>query len=130
MRGARGPRCRGGPGPAGWQVRARVERFTEPTILLLLREGPKHGYQLLEQLPGLSFDNGHIDLGNLYRMLRALEEESLVRSEWRTEPGPARRVYELTEPGTELLDGWAKSLRETKSTIDRFLSLYDAHGRR
>jgi plasmid stabilization system protein ParE len=31
-------------------VRARVERFAEPAVLLLLREQPAHGYDLLEQL--------------------------------------------------------------------------------
>jgi PadR family transcriptional regulator PadR len=107
-------------------VRARVERFTEPAILLLLRARPKHGYQLLEELPELSFESAQADLGNLYRMLRALEHEGLVRSAWQTEPGPPRRVYELTSEGVELLDSWAESLRETRSTIDRFLSLYDA----
>ena len=69
-------------------VRARVERFTEPAILLLLREGPKHGYQLLERLPELSAGDGHIDLGNLYRLLRALEAEGLVSSQWQARSGP------------------------------------------
>lgn len=102
---------------------ARVERFTEPVILLLLREGPRHGYELLERLPGLSSDAGQIDMGNLYRLLRALEAEGLVRSEWRTESSPPRRVYELTASGSRLLDGWAGSLRDTRTGIDRFLSL-------
>jgi len=33
---------------------ARVERFAEPAVLLLLRERPAHGYELLEQLPELT----------------------------------------------------------------------------
>ena len=49
-------------------------------VLLLLRDGPKHGYELLERLPELSAGDGHIDLGNLYRLLRALEAEGLVSS--------------------------------------------------
>jgi PadR family transcriptional regulator len=88
MRGDRGPRCRVGLGPSGWTVRARVERFTEPAILLPLRDGPKHGYELLERLPELSSEDGRIDLGNLYRLLRALEAEGLVSSEWQTESAP------------------------------------------
>lgn len=58
-------------------MRARVERFTEPAVLLLLREDPRHGYELLERLPGVSAEDGHVDLGNLYRLLRALEAEGL-----------------------------------------------------
>ena len=125
MSGDRGPRCRGAVGPAGWTVRARVERFTEPGILLLLREGPRHGYELLERLPELAAEEGHVDLGNLYRLLRGLEAEGLVSSEWRVEPGPPRRVYQLTSSGSQLLDGWAHSLREMRVGIDRFLSLYE-----
>jgi PadR family transcriptional regulator PadR len=124
MRGGRGPRCRVGPDPSGWTVRARVERFTEPAILLVLRQGPKHGYELLERLPEVSSEDGHIDLGNLYRLLRALEVEGLVSSEWQAESGPARRVYRLTASGAHLLDGWASSLVEVRSTVDRFLTLY------
>lgn len=105
-------------------MRARVERFTEPAILLLLREGPKHGYELLERLPQVSSEDGHIDLGNLYRLLRAMEAEDLVSSTWQTESGPPRRVYRLTASGGRLLDGWAGSLRDMRSTIDHFLSLY------
>ncbi len=125
MRGRRGPRCRAGSGPGGWTVNARVERFAEPGILLLLREGPRHGYELLERLPELSSEAGRIDLGNLYRMLRMLEAEGLVSSEWQTEAGPPRRVYRLSPSGADLLDGWAGSLRDTRSGIDRFLKIYE-----
>lgn len=107
-------------------MKARVERFTEPAILLLLREGAKHGYQLLERLPELSAGDGRIDLGNLYRLLRALEAEGLVSSQWQGEPGPPRRVYRLTAPGAQLLDSWAGSLREMRSGVDRFLAMYDS----
>ena len=126
MRGSRGARCRGGSAPAGWTVTARVERFTEPAVLLLLREGPMHGYQLLDRLPGLPAHDGRIDLGNLYRLLRALETDDLVRSEWQTQPGPPRRVYRLTASGAGLLEGWARSLRDMRSGIDQFLTLCDA----
>lgn len=126
MRGDRGPRCRGSPGPAGWSVRARVERFTEPAILLLLRDGPKHGYELLEQLPQLASEDGDIDLGNLYRLLRGLEAEGLVSSQWQTESGPPRRVYRLRAAGEQLLDGWASSLHGMRTSINRFLNLYNS----
>src|ERR671933_2095276 len=93
-----------------WSVRARVERFGEPALLLLLRERPAHGYELLERLPELLPDE-RIDMGNLYRVLRALEEEGLVSSEWSDDlPGPAKRTYELTGQGRRLLDRWAEAL--------------------
>jgi PadR family transcriptional regulator PadR len=105
-------------------VRSRVERFAEPAVLLLLREQPGHGYDLLERIGELSGEP--IDMGNLYRVLRALEEEGLVRSEWHGEgSGPARRSYELTDGGRRLLDTWAESLREMQQRIGAFLERYE-----
>src|SRR4026208_1059773 len=101
--------------PGHWHVRARVERLVEPSLLLLLRERPLHGYELIERLPELAGE-GRIDVGNLYRLLRALEAEGLVSSEWSAElPGPAKRTYELTPEGRRLLDRWAGAPREAQS---------------
>jgi PadR family transcriptional regulator, regulatory protein PadR len=106
-------------------VHARVERFGEPSLLLLLRERPLHGYELLERIPELGVER-RVDIGNLYRLLRSLEQEGLVRSEWSAElPGPAKRTYELTDEGRRLLDRWAEALRRAQGTIDNFLERYE-----
>jgi poly-beta-hydroxybutyrate-responsive repressor len=110
-------------------VRARVERFVEPSLLLLLRERPLHGYELIDRLPELAGE-GRIDVGNLYRLLRALEAEGLVTSEWSAElPGPAKRTYELTPEGRRLLDRWAEALREAQQDVQNFLDRYDKEER-
>jgi poly-beta-hydroxybutyrate-responsive repressor len=102
-----------------------VERFVEPSLLLLLRERPHHGYELIDRLPELAGD-GRIDVGNLYRLLRALEAEGVVTSEWRADlPGPAKRTYELTADGRRLLDRWADSLRDAKGVLESFLDRYE-----
>ena len=112
-------------GPGRWHVHARVERFVEPSLLLLLRERPLHGYELLERIPELGVE-GRVDIGNLYRLLRALEEEGLVSSEWSAElPGPAKRTYELTAEGRKLLDRWAEALGRAQETIGTFLERYE-----
>jgi PadR family transcriptional regulator PadR len=124
----RGGRCRRRTAHGRWQVRARVERFAEPALLLLLRERPTHGYELLEQLPQLLRDE-RVDVGNVYRALRALEEEGLVTSEWNAElPGPAKRTYALTDEGRRLLDRWADALRENQRAVAAFLSRYERSG--
>lgn len=106
-----------------YDVRARVERFSEPAVLLFLHERPAHGYDLLEQLPELTGER--VDMGNLYRFLRLLEAEGLVRSEWDDEaPGPSKRIYELTDEGRALLDQWASALRDGQERIDGFLTRY------
>jgi PadR family transcriptional regulator len=113
----------------GWLVDARVERFSEPALLLLLRDRPTHGYELIDSLAEL-IPGRRADMGNLYRTLRALEAEGLVTSEWDADaPGPAKRRYELTTAGRRLLDEWAKSLAHARDRIDGFLRRYET-GRR
>jgi PadR family transcriptional regulator PadR len=120
-RGFRPGRVRRRVGPGQYQVRARVERFGEPAVLLLLREQPAHGYDLLEQLPELTGER--VDMGNLYRFLRLLEAEGIVSSKWEEEfPGPSKRTYTLTDEGRALLDAWAGALRDAKGRIDSFLT--------
>ena len=121
-RGMRAARCRWwSDDAAGWMVNGRVERFVEPALLLLLRDEPSHGDDLAEAMAELAPDD-RVDLGNLYRLLRDLEAEGLVRSSWaKGGPGRAKRTYELTDEGEAVLDAWAAGLTRTRKTIDRFL---------
>jgi len=121
MRGPRSRRHHGGH----WRVFARVERFTEPALLLLLRERPAHGYDLLERLPQLTGEQ-RVEMGNLYRLLRALEEEGLVSSEWDDDsPGPAKRRYAITPTGTQLLEQWVEALQRSQDRTSLFLERYE-----
>jgi DNA-binding PadR family transcriptional regulator len=103
-----------------WHVRARFERFTEPAVLLLLREGPAYGYDLLERLPELTGDQP-VEMGNLYRLLRALEDEGLVTSEW----GDGKRTYAISDGGRRLLDEWIEALRRARDRTDAFIRRYE-----
>jgi PadR family transcriptional regulator, regulatory protein PadR len=97
--------------------------FLRPCVLLLLRESPAHGYDLLERLKAFGFPGS--DPGGLYRMLRGLEQEGLVRSAW--EPsmaGPKRRIYEITRAGSESLHEHAQVLRGTAEILEGFVSRY------
>jgi PadR family transcriptional regulator, regulatory protein PadR len=108
-----------------WNVHARVERFTEPALLLLLYERPAHGYELIERLPALT-GGRRVEMGNLYRLLRSLEEEGIVSSEWdASAPGPAKRRYALTAEGRRLLHHWAAALGDARSRIDDFIDRYE-----
>jgi poly-beta-hydroxybutyrate-responsive repressor len=111
-------------GPGQWRVHARVERFIEPALLLILKDGSTHGYELAESLADM-LPAERIDMGNLYRMLRALEADGIVESEWQDDlPGRNRRTYRLTEQGDSLLDTWADALGEANETITAFLRRY------
>ncbi len=127
MRGSQ-PRCWCRVGAGGFEVQARIERFQEAAILLRLRAGEAHGYQLAEDLAEVPGE-GRVDLGNLYRMLRGMEADGMVRSSWRQDlPGPLKRTYELTDEGSALLDAWAESLRIHQQKVASFLARYDHRG--
>jgi PadR family transcriptional regulator, regulatory protein PadR len=97
--------------------------FLRPCLLLLLREGEAHGYQLLERVAVFGFDDS--DPGALYKALRRLESDGLVRSSWeRSDSGPRKRVYSLTEGGVKELDHRATDLAEGERRIDTFLGRY------
>jgi PadR family transcriptional regulator, regulatory protein PadR len=114
-----GPRHRRRTEDGDWVVRARIERFGEVALLLLLAERETHGYELLERLPELLGEE-RVDVGNVYRVLRGLEEEGVVASEWRPDlPGPAKRTYRLTDDGRELIEAWLRALRELQGELDR-----------
>jgi DNA-binding PadR family transcriptional regulator len=126
MKTERQPRCRCRIGPGSFEVRARVERFAEPALLLLLAEGPSHGYELADALEEL-LEEGRVDFGNLYRLLRSLEGEGLVASSWSEDaPGPLKRTYELTGEGAALLGTWSASLRSGQERIAALLERYEA----
>jgi poly-beta-hydroxybutyrate-responsive repressor len=102
---------------------ALPRNFLRPAVLLLLREEAAHGYDLLERLQPLGFRRA--DPGGLYRALRTLEDEGLVRSSW--EPsgtGPDRRMYEITRAGAEELHRLTSALESGREALDTFLSRY------
>jgi PadR family transcriptional regulator PadR len=106
-------------------VHRRGLRFLEPALLALLRERPTHGYELIAQLPAL-LGTERVDVGNVYRALRALEERGLVTSEWRDDlPGPAKRSYAITDDGRRALARWADWLRDARDRIDSLLARFD-----
>ena len=67
-----------------------------------------------------------VDVGNVYRALRGLEERGLVTSEWRDDlPGPAKRTYEITADGRRALERWAHWLHDARDRIDGLLERID-----
>jgi len=118
-----GRRRRGRGGGRGWG--RPIRGFLEPCLLLVLQRGKSHGYDLKDELG--PFGMGNVNPSLVYRALRDMEEEGLVRSEWDTEStaGPARRVYELTREGHERLNEWAEELRHTDLVLHHFLETVD-----
>jgi PadR family transcriptional regulator PadR len=98
--------------------------YLRPCLLLLLREQPAHGYDLLERVGAFGFDGS--DPGGLYRTLRRLEQEGFVRSAWRpSDSGPQRRIYHITRSGMGELHDRAKAILQGQMRLERFLSRYE-----
>ncbi|MCJ7511372.1 MAG: helix-turn-helix transcriptional regulator, partial [Anaerolineales bacterium] len=61
---------------------------------------PKYGYALIDDLSRRGLD---IEQGTLYPLLRRLEEQGLLRSEWNVDGSRPRRYYVLSPMGQEVL---------------------------
>jgi len=95
------------------------KNFLQPCLLLLLKEEPGYGYDLVTRLKELGIDD---DSAAVYRALRALEEKSAVYSYWNTSStGPARRMYRLTPAGDEMLEASVHAFADTHAAIERYL---------
>ena len=93
--------------------------FLQPCLLLLVKEQPGYGYDLVTRLKALGIDD---DSAAVYRSLRTLEEKGTVYSYWNTSStGPARRMYRLTPAGEEQLQAAVEALAETHLAIERYL---------
>lgn len=101
----------------------RVRGFVEPCAVLLISERESHGYDLLTRLAEFGIDPESIDPGTLYRTLRRLERDGILRSEWSTEGvGPARRIYQITPEGLDFLRAWRQSVIGIRASLDGFLT--------
>ncbi len=94
-----------------------------PAVLLLLRDMSSYGYDLMKALTRFGF--AMMNPGPLYRMLRQMEKDGLVSSNWdTTRQGPARRIYSITEAGEAYLKLWGRSLDQYRRMMDQFFRLY------
>jgi len=100
----------------------KYRKLIEPCLLLLLHEKPSHGYDLIDRLLEFGFEEEAPDPGTVYRNLRRMEEEGLVKSSWITEgPGPAKRLYEVTPRSVEVLAQWADEVEKNIQRLESFL---------
>jgi len=78
----------------------------------------KYGYALINSLAEKGLE---IDQGTLYPLLRRLEAQGLLQSEWNVEGSRPRRYYILSEDGIQVLEGLSEVWRELTETMDRLL---------
>jgi DNA-binding PadR family transcriptional regulator len=101
-------------------IHAKMEQELRRGVIVLatlsqLREA-QYGYSLRQALA----DQGmSVEEGTLYPLLRRLEGQGLLASEWRIEDGPPRRYYTLSETGKQLLADLNQSWLNLIDTVAR-----------
>jgi len=87
-------------------------------VLAQLRKDA-YGYALKRALGVLGLD---IDEGTLYPLLRRLEAQGLLDSEWNIEESRPRRYYRISPKGEKLLRSLTKEWRALTRALEGVLS--------
>ncbi len=108
---------------AGFPPRGTPKNYLMAWLLVMLKGYNLHGYEIMKKLKE-QFDLIS-DPGTVYRALRQLERDGYISSCWDPkDQGPARRVYTLTDAGTDALALWSLALEQYRSNLDSFFNLY------
>ena len=78
----------------------------------------KYGYALIDELAQRGLE---IDQGTLYPLLRRLEEQGLLQSEWKVEGSRPRRYYVISPSGKELLTVLRNDWRQMATVMEELL---------
>lgn len=78
-----------------------------------------YGYTLRKALDEMGLE---IDEGTLYPLLRRLESQGLLQSEWREENKRKKRFYRLTKHGETILVQLLNEFRGLSASLDRIVS--------
>ena len=78
-----------------------------------------YGYTLRKALADHGLD---IDEGTLYPLLRRLESQGLLQSEWREENKRKKRFYQLSADGRETLSRLLAEWKLINASLDRIVA--------
>jgi DNA-binding PadR family transcriptional regulator len=79
---------------------------------------PRYGYELRQALAERGMP---IEEGTLYPLLRRLETQGLLKSEWKIAGGSPRRYYSLNSEGRKLLKKLTESWQGMNNAMDSLL---------
>lgn len=86
-------------------------------VLSQLKE-EQYGYSLMKSLAEKDFQ---VDQGTLYPLLRRLEDQGLLASDWRLEGARPRRYYVLSPQGTKILERLHTEWTAMVQTMDQLI---------
>ncbi len=96
-----------------------LRRGTVVVASLTVLRTPGYGYSLLETLSQSGFE---VEANTLYPLLRRLEAQGLLVSEWNTDEARPRKFYRTTPQGDEVAD----ALRGEWARLDRAIGDLDS----
>jgi DNA-binding PadR family transcriptional regulator len=104
------------------ELHAKLTQELRRGILVLatlsqLKEA-KYGYALINNLAERGLD---IEQGTLYPLLRRLESQGLLQSEWNVEGSRPRRYYIISPDGSSLLELLSAEWRDLTTVMDGLL---------
>ena len=101
------------------KIGAELRRgIVQIAALALLRE-PMHGYQLVKVLAEAGIET---EEGTLYPLLRRLETQGLLSSEWDTAGARPRKYYSLSDEGRAALPLLENTWRQINGAVDKVLN--------
>jgi poly-beta-hydroxybutyrate-responsive repressor len=106
----------------------RPPRFLRAFLLFFLIGEESHGYDLIDRLKKIGVRYENYEVGYVYKTLRNMEDEGLLKSQWNIKKkGAARRIYTITEEGKKNLGKWAEMFSNLRESIDVFLDSYNRY---
>ncbi len=95
-----------------------LRRGTVTLCVLSRLDKAKYGYALVEELAGAGLS---IEPGTLYPLLRRLESQGLLKSEWETSGPKPRKYYERSEAGERIYKLLCTEWNELAHSIDKLI---------
>jgi PadR family transcriptional regulator, regulatory protein PadR len=98
-------------------LRTHLQELRRGTVVvasLVALRRPDYGYALLQRLTGHGFP---VDANTLYPLLRRLEEQGLLTSEWNTEESRPRKFYRTSDEGERVLQRLVDDLAAVQSSL-------------
>jgi PadR family transcriptional regulator PadR len=100
-------------------LRLELRRGCLVMAVLAQLRSEHYGYTLKKDLADRGMD---IDEGTLYPLLRRLESQGLLVSEWREEDRRNKRFYRLSPSGRTVLKELLGEWRSINSAVDRIVN--------
>ncbi len=104
---------------------AELRRGTLSLSVLSQLHRPQYGYSLLGWLAERGLQ---VDQNTLYPLLRRLESQGLLDSDWSLEESRPRRYYVLSPRGRSVLSELAAHWRQLAATVHQLLKEEDTDG--